>query len=47
MRNLHPFYGGVWPALRVCPILLPDGFQTGPEASGPCLKAWQQNLPAH
>ena len=47
MRNLHPFYGGVWPALRVCPILLPDGFQTGSEASGSSVKARQQNLPAH
>ncbi len=24
MRNLHPFFGGVWPALRVCLIPLPD-----------------------
>lgn len=24
MRNLHPFFGGVWPALRFCEVPLPD-----------------------
>lgn len=47
MRNLHPFFGGVWPALRVCPILLPEGFHKGIEAYGPCVKVRSQNLPAH
>jgi hypothetical protein len=47
MRNLHPFFGGVWPALRVCPILLPEGFHKGIESRGPCVKVRPQNLPAH
>lgn len=47
MRNLHPFFGGVWPALRVCPMLLPEGFHKGIESHGPYVKVRSQNLPAH
>ena len=47
MRNLHPFFGGVWPALRVCPILLPEGFPKRIDADVPCVKVRSQNLPTH
>lgn len=30
MRNLHPFFGGVWPALRVCHAPLPDHLSNDP-----------------
>ncbi len=44
MRNLHPFFGGVWPALRVCPIPLPRAIGPGSEvAAGRRLAKVQQD----
>lgn len=34
MRNLHPFFGGVWPALRFCEVPLPDELSSGSLAKG-------------